>query len=158
MFIEETVKRTEVCHQADIVIVGASSTGVCDAVRAARLGMTVALVEVSGRCGGVAVNSLVNVWHSLFDETGEKKIIGGLGEEIMQRLKKRHAVIDQGHTDYWQFCFNSNELACELDELVSEHDNIRLFLHTRVVAAQADDGRVNSVIIEDVDGRRAITA
>ena len=159
MFIEETVRQTEVCADVDVIVVGGSCTGISAAVRAARLGKSVALIEVSGRFGGVAVNSLVNVWHSLYDEIAQLKIIGGLGEEIMNRLKKRHAVIDRGQGIYpgWQYCFNSHELCIELDELVSEHENITPFLHSRVVAVQGDERQVQAVIIEDKTGRRAIT-
>ena len=159
MHIEEHVRRTEVCLDVDIIVVGGSCTGVSAAVRAARLGKRVALIEVSNRFGGVAVNSLVNVWHSLYDEIGEKKIIAGLGEEIMQRLKKREAVIDKGKGIFpgWQFCFNSNELCLELDELVNEHPLITPFLHARVVDVIASGTQVQAVVIEDKTGRRAIT-
>ena len=159
MHIEEQVRRTEVCLDVDIIVVGGSCTGVSAAVRAARLGKRVALIEVSNRFGGVAVNSLVNVWHSLYDEVAEKKIIAGLGEEIMNRLKKREAVIDRGKGYFpgWQFCFNSNELCLELDELVAEHELIRPFLHARVVDVMAENKRVQAVVIEDKTGRRAIT-
>ncbi len=157
MEIRESARSIEVINDVDLVVVGASCTGVFAAVRAARLGLKVALIEVSGRCGGVAVNSLVNVWHSLFDEVGKKEIIKGLSVEVMERLKKRGAVIDRGHHEAWHFCFNSMELCCELDELISEHKNISLYLHTRVVTAQQDNKRVNAVIVEDKSGRRAIT-
>jgi hypothetical protein len=36
--------------------------------------------------------SLVNVWHSIYDTTGQRQIIGGLTTEITERLKRRDAV------------------------------------------------------------------
>lgn len=156
MHIEEAPRHTAVVADVDLVVVGASCTGTFAALRAARRGLKVALIEATGRCGGVAVNSLVNVWHSLYDEVGETKIISGLSEEVMERLKKRQAVLDRGHHAAWHFCFNSQELCIELDELITEHPSIELFLHSRVVTARATDGNVNAIIIENKSGRSAI--
>lgn len=42
----------------DLVVVGGGCTGVCAAVRAARLGLKAAIVEKSGCFGGVATGGL----------------------------------------------------------------------------------------------------
>ena len=42
-------------------------TGVFAAVRAARLGAKVALIEASNAFGGAATNGFVCVWHTLHD-------------------------------------------------------------------------------------------
>lgn len=73
-----------VVHDADICVVGGSCTGVFAAVRAARLGAKVAIVEKQNCFGGVATAGLVNIWHSLYDEPGEKQIIAGLTEHAIQ--------------------------------------------------------------------------
>ena len=57
------------------------------AVRAARLGARVAIVEQAGAFGGTATNSFVCIWHSLTDDTYKKQIISGLTEEMIERLK-----------------------------------------------------------------------
>ena len=118
-----------ICHETDICVLGGSATGVFAAVRAARLGARVAIVEKQNGFGGVAVNSLVNVWHPLYDTQFEKKIIAGLTEETVARLQKRDAVtIYDKNRSVWAG-FNSSELKIELDELVME-SKIRPFLHT----------------------------
>ena len=71
---------------------GGSCTGVFAAVRAARLGAKVAIVEQANGCGGVAVNGLVNVWHSFMDAEFKRQIIGGMSQEVVERLKTRGAV------------------------------------------------------------------
>ena len=75
----------------DICVLGGSCTGVFAAVRAARLGAKVAIVEQANGFGGVAVNGLVNVWHSFMDAEFKRQIIGGMSQEVVERLKTRGA-------------------------------------------------------------------
>ncbi|MBQ9775697.1 MAG: FAD-dependent oxidoreductase, partial [Lentisphaeria bacterium] len=77
---------------ADICVIGGSCTGVFAAVRAARLGAKVILVEKANRFGGVATCGLVGMWHSLFDMECQRQIIGGLTYEMLERLDRRGAV------------------------------------------------------------------
>ena len=74
---------------------------------AARLGSSVAIVEQQGCFGGVATNSMVNIWHSLLDTEFKRKIIGGLTDEIVGRLQKRDAVIVTEKNESSGFTFNS---------------------------------------------------
>ncbi len=146
-----------VCHEADICVLGGSATGVFAAVRAARLGARVAIVERQNGFGGVAVNSLVNVWHPLYDTLFERKIIGGLTEETVDRLKKRQAVdIYDKNRSVWAG-FNSSELKIELDELVTE-SHIRPFLHSLFSEPYYESGKLTGVIIDGKSGRRVIKA
>ena len=146
-----------VCHEADICVLGGSATGVFAAVRAARLGARVAIVERANGFGGVAVNSLVNVWHPLFDTQFERKIIGGLTEETVARLQKRNAVtIYDKNRSVWAG-FDSPELKIELDELVVE-SKIRPFLHSLFSEPYYESGNLTGVIIDGKSGRRVIKA
>jgi flavin-dependent dehydrogenase len=54
MTIREPAKDLPVTHEADIVVVGGSCTGVFAALRAARLGMRVAIIEKQNCFAGVA--------------------------------------------------------------------------------------------------------
>ena len=63
-FINEAPKQVPVIYEADVCVVGGSATGVFAAVRAARLGAKVVIVECQNSFGGVATNGLVAVWHS----------------------------------------------------------------------------------------------
>ena len=139
----------------DLCVIGGSCTGVFAAVAAARLGASVCLVENAGYFGGVATLSLVNIWHSVFDTANQQTIIGGLTTEVIERLKRRNAVIVYPPNTSRHFVFNSAELAIELDELVQEA-KIRPFLHTRFVSPIVQEGRVMAAVIEDKTGRRAI--
>ncbi|MFA4943888.1 MAG: FAD-dependent oxidoreductase [Lentisphaeria bacterium] len=156
--IHEPARDVPVIHDCDLCVLGGSCTGVFAAVRAARLGATVAIVERLNAFGGTATHGLVNIWHSIHDTAGDRPIIGGLSVEVVKRLERRGAVALHARNPNRWCEFNSEELKLELDELVVEHD-IRPFLHTSYCAPVAGaDGRVEAVLVENKDGRGAIRA
>jgi 2-polyprenyl-6-methoxyphenol hydroxylase-like FAD-dependent oxidoreductase len=137
--------------------VGGSCTGVFAAVRAARLGLSVALIEQNIILGGSATAAQVNEWHSIRDARQEKQIIGGLTMEVVERLRRRGSLAEITPVHRGQFRFNSAELALELDALIREH-RIRLFLGARLASATHEGDRINAAVIEDKSGRRALFA
>ena len=155
-------ERVKVAATVDVCVIGGSCTGVFAAIRAARLGATVALVERQNRFGGVATCGLVGMWHTLHDYTRERQIIGGLTFETLERLERRHAVSDFRNPDASArggVRFNPEELTLELDELVAGHDKIKVWLNTAYSRPlMNEDGRVDAVIIENKSGRSAIRA
>ncbi len=159
--VEEPSRSTPIAEECDVCVVGGSCTGVFAAVRAARLGMRVALIEQNVIFGGMATSAQVNEWHSLYDTFFEKTVIGGLTVEVVERLRKRGAVLELPKGGRGQFRFNAAELAGELDQLVREN-RIRPFLAARCVAAPVSKNEkglsVNAVILEDKSGRRAVKA
>jgi ribulose 1,5-bisphosphate synthetase/thiazole synthase len=72
-------EKVPIIKEADICVLGGSCTGVFAAVRAARLGAKVVIVEKQNRFGGVATNGLVHMWHSIYDTDFNEQIIGGNG-------------------------------------------------------------------------------
>lgn len=156
--VSEPARLVSVCHEADLCVIGGSCTGLFAAVRAARLGLSVAVIEQQSILGGMATAAQVNEWHSTWDATGARRIIGGLTLELIDRLRRRGAVEDLHPIHRGEFRFNSAELAVELDELAREH-GVRVFLSARCVAAAHDSaGRLEAAILEDRSGRRAIRA
>ncbi|MCU0913079.1 MAG: FAD-dependent oxidoreductase [Planctomycetes bacterium] len=155
--IQEKPRQTPVVYECDICVIGGSCTGVFAAVRAARLGARVALIENNGFFGGVATAAKVNIWHSRYDTAGQKEIIGGLTVELIDRLVRRTAarVYEKDNPSRYAV-FNSAEMMMELDLLVGEHKSIRPFLHALFVDGVTADGRMTHAIIEDKSGRRAI--
>jgi glycine/D-amino acid oxidase-like deaminating enzyme len=156
--LREDARQTPVVDECDVCVIGGSCTGVFAAVRAARQGARVVLVENNGLLGGMATAGLVAIWHSPADTAGSRKIISGLTEEVIDRLSTRRAVtVNPNPSDDWAARLNPWELAVELDVLACEAD-VKLRLHTRFVDVVMRDGRVQAAIIEDKSGRRAITA
>lgn len=155
--IVEPSRRVPVIAEADICVLGGSCTGVFAAVRAARLGAKVVLVEQQNCFGGTATISMVNVWHSLMDTEFKRPIIAGLTREVTGRLKRRKAVTVVKNSPSFGFIFNSEELKIELDELVREH-KVKPYLHTFFVAPHVRDGKLTGVVVENKSGRGAILA
>ncbi|MCG3147576.1 MAG: hypothetical protein PCFJNLEI_01016 [Verrucomicrobiae bacterium] len=155
--LHEPARDVPVVHECDVCVIGGSCTGVFAAVRAARLGARVVIVEKAGSFGGVATLSLVNVWHSPFDTTYRKQIIAGLTMEVIDRLRRRKAVTDRERSPHWAWAFNPQELQIELDELIREA-GITPLLHTQFVAPHVVDGQLRAAIIENKSGRQAIRA
>ncbi len=158
MTFHEPARDIPVLGEYDLCVVGGSCTGVFAAVRAARLGLSVAIVERMGSFGGVATISLVNVWHSPYDQAFQRTIFRGLSVELMERLRKRDAIRECERDPSWAWAFNSAEMQIELDEVISEH-GITPWLHTSFAAPLRDGaGNLAAIAVETKSGRGAIRA
>ena len=166
--IIEPAREIPIINDVDVVVVGGGCTGTFAAIRAARLGAKVALIEASNAFGGVATNGFVCVWHTLHDMKFEKQIIGGLTAEVIERMKRvPHGIKivlptdDQKHIfrpiTYSNYRFNTEELKIELDTMVTEAGVIP-YLHTVYSAPYVKDGELCGVIVETRSGRGAILA
>ncbi len=144
-------------ENVDICIIGGSCTGVFAAVRAARLGAKVAIIERQNSFGGMACAGMVNIWHSIYDTEEREQIIGGLTVEVMESLRQRGAVEVIRNNPSYYYRFNSEELKIELDRLIISN-NIIPFLNTHCCNAISNDGHLDAVIIENKSGRQAIRA
>lgn len=156
-YILESPKHTPIVTECDLCVIGGSCTGVFAAVRAARLGARVTIIEQMGFFGGVATAALVNIWHSLKDFKFEEQIIGGLTAEVIDRLKKRNAVEFKEKNHHSAYFLNTEELKIELDELVREN-KIKTFFHAKFVSPHMNENHLDAIIIEDKSGRRCIKA
>ena len=76
-------------YNVDVLVVGGGPAGVCAAISAARNGAKTMVVEQSGMLGGMATQGLVGPFMTCYDKAGEKMIIRGLFEEIVERLVAR---------------------------------------------------------------------
>ena len=150
-------EKVPVVRTVDLCVIGGSCTGVFAAVRAARLGKSVCLLEQSGLLGGVATQDFVSVWHSLYDTGKTRQIIGGLTVEVLERLKRRGAC--RGEFASWS-TMNTDELAIELDALVSAEKNLHVMLHSSYLSPiMSEDGkRVEAVVGFNKSGKFAIRA
>lgn len=158
--LREPARDIPVIHEADVCVLGGSCTGLFAAIRAARLGARVVILEKDNCFGGIATTAMVNVWHSLHDTEGKRQIIAGLTEETIDRLERRGAVMRHELTNPSRgFTFNSEELKIELDELAREA-GIKIYLHTQFAAPAPliEDGRLAAVFVENKSGRGAIRA
>lgn len=166
MTILEKAQELPILDMADVCVLGGGTTGVMAAVRAARMGASVVLVEQQGNFGGNATSGMVCAWHTLMDFDFKKKIISGLSEEVLDRLNARRAlrVVDPDRPDHPSrmakistYIFNTQELKIECDELLTEAGG-KCYLHTMFCAPWVENGELKAVIVESKNGRQAITA
>ncbi len=153
IYINEPVKQVPVICEADICVLGGSATGVFAAVRAARLGAKVVIVERQNSFGGNATNGFMPVWHSFWSTDVKKQIIAGLSEEVVLRLDP----IDYRGGRGDSYIFNPIEMKCELDELLQEA-GVKMYLHTVYAGLAVEDDEIKAVFVENKDGRGAIIA
>ena len=155
-YVTEPAKRVPVCWEGDLCVLGGSCTGVFAAIRAARLGAKVLLVEKLNMFGGTATAGLVNIWHSLYDFDFKDRIIAGLSQETLDRLCARK----QLETNRIISCanrFNPLALIRVLDEMVTEN-GVDCLLHTFYAGVETDGSRIDRVYVQNKDGRSAVRA
>lgn len=141
---------------ADVCVVGGSATGVFAAVRAARMGAKVILLEQQNVLGGTATAGMVNIWHTLNDVDQKEQIIFGLTDEVERRLEAQGA-LERRDTPDIGCRFNSARLSCLLDDLVAGC-GIRVYLRTTFVWAQTEGDEIKEIIITNKDGVGRIRA
>lgn len=88
---DNTLKESDIkdAYQTQLLVVGGGPSGVCAAIAAARMGIKTLLVD-SGNClGGTGTKGLVGPFMTCYDAAGEKMIIKGLFEEVVNQLVER---------------------------------------------------------------------
>ncbi len=154
----EEARQIPISHRAEVVVVGGGVAGVSAAIAAARTGADTMLVERYGALGGNLTIGLLEASMSFHDRKG-KQTIGGIPDEIIQRLKDAggspgHIEDDVGYggtvTPY-----DPEELKMVCLEMTQEA-GVRLLLHTWVVRAIVDRSRLVGVLIENKSGRQGV--
>ncbi len=155
--IVEESRELVVIDRYDVVVVGGGIAGVAAAVAARRQGQRVILIEKLFGLGGLA--TLGNVLHflPLCDGKGTQ-IIGGICEELL--LLANAGCREQwsrGERPRYDACFNPSEYQLELEAFVTDA-GVEIFYDTRVCDAVTNDGSITHVVIENKDGRQAVSA
>lgn len=141
----------------DVCVVGGSCTGVFAAVRAAREGLSVCIIEGGNCFGGTATSGLVNVWHSFYDTEYKNRIIGGLSKEVIDSLEKKDAVTETKNSPSRGYTFDSEQLKFVLDKMVIDA-KIKPYLHTVFYDAEVQMNKIHSITVGNKDGLFKISA
>ncbi|MFQ5810812.1 MAG: FAD-dependent oxidoreductase, partial [Armatimonadota bacterium] len=134
----------------DVIVCGGGPAGIAAAVGAARLGAKTLLVERYGFLGGMATAGVVHPWMTF--HAGDKQLIAGVLEDIIDRLKDRDAYKVSSHFGNVHHCFDPEDLKQVELELVLEA-GVQLLLHTFVVATIREGDRICGVVTESKSGR-----
>ena len=156
--------------EGDVVVVGGGPAGLCAAVAAARGGAKVILVEKNAFCGGMATAGMVAPFMTCYDSGGDKMLIRGLFEELIERLiavggaihpskvESKTAFtsyIDKGHVHVTPF--KAESLKIVADEMLAEA-GVKILYHTQLVDAETEGDRVTRIIVAMKEGLASIRA
>ncbi|MFZ1124125.1 MAG: FAD-dependent oxidoreductase [Candidatus Baltobacteraceae bacterium] len=144
----------------DVLVVGGGNAGCAAALAAARGGARTLLVERYGFLGGTATAAMVGPWMTF--HAGRERIVGGIAQEIVERLVARGA--SPGHipdsSDYVATItpFDPEAHKALLFEMMRE-SRVELLLHAYFLEALRDDrGAVRGASFATVGGLRAYEA
>ncbi|MFP4250604.1 MAG: FAD-dependent oxidoreductase [Armatimonadota bacterium] len=151
--IRETARELPVVGEVDVLVCGGGPAGTAAAVAAARAGAKTMLLERYGCLGGLATGGLVIVLPPLV--RGEHQVIGGIGQETLDRL------LEAGEAEYrserGSSRFDPEGLKRLSDEMCLDA-GVLLRLHSWAVGVFGEEGRPEGVIVESKAGREAIRA
>jgi len=139
----------------DVLVVGGGNAGCAAALAAARNGARTLLVERYGFLGGTATAAMVGPWMTFHD--GRERIVGGIAQEIVERLTARGASPGHVHdaSDYVATVtpFDPEAHKALLFEMMAEA-GVDLLLHAYVLDALCSDTRVVGARFATVGGLR----
>lgn len=105
----------------DVLVVGGGNAGCAAAIAAARRGARTLLVERYGFLGGTATAAMVGPWMTF--HSGSKRIVGGIAQEIVERLIRAGA--SPGHV------YDSSDYVATITPFDPEVHKALLFQMTR---------------------------
>ena len=137
----------------DVAIIGAGSGGCSAAIQAARMGMSVALIEESDWIGGQMTGAAVS---TMDDKT---KTRTGVYLEFITKIREYYSARNTSlNICYW----GSDTIAFEpwvgqmiLKEMLSEAGLVDIVLKARPTSVKVTDNRVRSAVIK-VDGKESL--
>lgn len=139
---EKTWSRVPESADFDVLVVGATASGVAAAVTAARLGQNVALVEETNRVGGMSSNGLAST------DIRDISRSNGFFEDFRRRIVDFHG---QGNG----LRYEPRVANAVIKQMLHEHDNICLFLRSRAVEPIMEGNRVTGALVRDLASGRS---
>ncbi len=154
--VREEARDIPVAASVDVLVVGAGPAGFAAAVTAARMGVSVLLLEQSGTVGGVATSGMMSHWTVGGARPGTE---GPLLDEVLDRACDAEKDINYHADKYLQarHIINPEKLKLVMLEMLEEA-GVRLRLYTQVSAPIMEGNRVCGAIVESKSGREALLA
>jgi NADPH-dependent 2,4-dienoyl-CoA reductase/sulfur reductase-like enzyme len=94
-------KNIPILDSCDVLVVGGGSAGSSAAIAAARNGAKVILLERYGFLGGTGTAVLDTFYGFYTPGTVEKKVVGGIPDEVIAGLERRKSLIKR-HRPRWK--------------------------------------------------------
>ena len=142
----------------DVIIYGATPSGIAAAVNAAGEGVTVALIEETEHIGGLTSSGLLHTDFLTYES------LGGTWREFMRRVEKHYidtyGLISQQVRDCWEGAYYEPKVAKKIFlEMLREHENLEIILEHRLVSAKTlilngTKTKVQSIRVKDLNNNR----
>ena len=137
----------------DVLVIGGGSAGVAAAIAAARQGADTLLVERHGFLGGAGTASLVHSFCGLYElppapDSAPRVANPGLPAELERELLAQgiaHDPLRMGKVDV--LMHQPQRLALFYDQWCTKQVNLKVLLHTEIVATVVESGRITEVTL-----------
>lgn len=165
-YIQEEHIRTPVAEHFDVLVAGGGIAGIAAALAAARSGARVLLIEKQCVLGGLATSGLVAIYLPLCDGCG-RQVSYGIAEElfrtsILHGAQGRYptawlekGTLEQRQKQRFEVQFNPVYFALEAERLLTEA-GVKILYDTRICGVKTRGSRLETVILENQDGRTAV--
>lgn len=143
----------------DVLVIGGGSAGATAAIAAARQGAEVALIDRAAYLGGTGTSVLDTFYGFYCPGKGQRKVVGGIPDDIVAQLNERGAAIKRPNT-YGAgtgITYDPELLKVIWEELASLA-GVRILLHTYFLNVLMKDGMVRGAVIANKAGLRQILA
>ena len=142
----------------DVIVAGGGSAGVAAAAASARMGAKTLLVERYNCLGGASTMRNVATYCGLYT-LGEtpRRVVGGIGEEVMQGLRKQGAVSGPRRNQGVSVAFEPEAVKFVLDKLAAAA-GVTVMFSSFVAAAKRRGGRIRTVTVAGHSGLEAFSA
>ncbi|RUT30234.1 FAD-dependent oxidoreductase [Arsenicitalea aurantiaca] len=145
--------------ECDVLVVGGGSAGSAAAIAAARQGARVVLVERYGFLGGTGVMVLDTFYGFYTPGAVERKVVGGIPDEVIAGLEKRKMVLKRPNT-YGAgagLTYDPETLKVVWDELAAGA-GVSVLFHAYFLDILKDGDRLAGIVVGTPKGPQAIRA
>lgn len=143
----------------DVIIAGGGISGSMAGIAAARMGVKVLIIESLGFMGGAL--TAAGVGPMMTFHAGEKQVIKGITDELIERLKKRGKspghIQDSSNYTYTITPFDAEAMKYEIETMLVESGGEILY-HTMLAGVNLGDRNIKSIKICNKLGLSEISA
>jgi hypothetical protein len=149
LFITITMSCQSKARKPDIVVVGATPSGIMAAISAARMGSDVVLLEPTDHIGGIVTNGLTMA------DIIKRNAVGGLFNEFTNRILQYYEDKYGKDSEQVQLCnggYNSEPHVAEkiFHQMLEGEPRIDIFYNHRLLKVLTERNKLVGVIVEDL--------
>jgi hypothetical protein len=148
----------KVIAEPDVCIIGGGAAGLSAAIGAARVGLSVVLVEKYGFCGGATVAGLSGTICGLYSSgNNPEQIVFGFANEFTSRLKEKNGAKEAVKFGRTKLVPHDSFVWKEIADNFLQAEKIHILYHTNFIKAYTDNyGRVEALLLRGMEGEQII--